>query len=81
MAASAAVPAIAQVAVGGPVAAATRPNILLIVTDDQPKHTNWAIQKSIAWLGGQGRDLPRGPRHHPAVRAVPVVGLLGPLCP
>ncbi|MFF0066413.1 sulfatase [Streptomyces sp. NPDC005279] len=60
VAASAAVPAIAQVAAGGPVAAATRPNILLIVTDDQPEQTNWAIQKTIAWLGGQGVTFPEG---------------------
>ncbi|WP_131738406.1 sulfatase family protein [Actinomadura roseirufa] len=38
----------------GPAAAATRPNVLLIVTDDQPKQTDWAIQKTISWLGGQG---------------------------
>ncbi|WP_436498063.1 sulfatase family protein [Actinokineospora sp. HUAS TT18] len=34
--------------------AATRPNVLLIVTDDQPKHTQWATQKTFDWIAGQG---------------------------
>ncbi|WP_067453274.1 sulfatase family protein [Actinomadura macra] len=41
-------------ALSGTASAATRPNVLLIVTDDNPKQTNWALQKTIAWLGGQG---------------------------
>ncbi|MFC5800145.1 sulfatase [Streptomyces formicae] len=54
-AAAAAVPAIAQVtAAAGPASAATRPNILLIVTDDQPKHTEWALPKTVDWLAGRG---------------------------
>ncbi|MGX1667983.1 sulfatase-like hydrolase/transferase [Streptomyces sp. NPDC055400] len=54
VAAAVAVPAAAQLATGTPAAAATRPNILLIVTDDQPKHTDWATSKTINWLVGQG---------------------------
>nr|WP_263972388.1 sulfatase [Spongiactinospora rosea] len=34
--------------------------MLLIVTDDQPKQTNWAIQKTINWLGGQGVTFSNG---------------------
>lgn len=60
VAAAAAIPTVAQVAAGGSAAAATRPNILLIVTDDQPKQTNWAIQKTINWLGGQGVTFTEG---------------------
>ncbi|WOX20805.1 sulfatase [Streptomyces solicathayae] len=59
-AAAAAVPAIAQVAAGGPAAATTRPNILLIVTDDQPKHTEWALPKTTAWLADQGVKFTNG---------------------
>ncbi|GLX17609.1 MULTISPECIES: hypothetical protein [Streptomyces] len=35
-------------------AAAGRTTILLIVTDDQPKHTEWALPKTVAWLADQG---------------------------
>lgn len=61
-AAAAAVPTVlAQVAAAGPAAAATtRPNILLIVTDDQPKHTEWALQKTTAWLADQGVRFTNG---------------------
>ncbi|MGW6710023.1 sulfatase family protein [Streptomyces sp. NPDC054956] len=59
-AAAATVPAIGQVVGAAPAAAATRPNILLIVTDDQPKHTDWAIQKTIAWIAGQGVKFTHG---------------------
>lgn len=38
-------------------AAATRPNILLIVTDDQPKDTNWATQKIRDWLVSGGVEF------------------------
>ncbi|MGE7386421.1 sulfatase family protein [Streptomyces sp. NPDC004126] len=41
-------------------AAAGRPNILLIVTDDQPKHTEWALPKTVAWLAGQGVKFTNG---------------------
>ncbi|WP_241267479.1 sulfatase family protein [Streptomyces scabichelini] len=41
-------------------AAATRPNILLIVTDDHPKQTGWALQKTVDWLGGQGVTFTNG---------------------
>ncbi|MFE2481371.1 sulfatase-like hydrolase/transferase [Streptomyces sp. NPDC059389] len=59
-AAAAAVPAIAQVPAASPAAAATRPNILLIVTDDQPNHTEWALPKTTAWLAGQGVKFTNG---------------------
>ncbi|WP_225878893.1 sulfatase family protein [Spongiactinospora rosea] len=44
----------------GVASSAARPNVLLIVTDDQPKQTNWAIQKTINWLGGQGVTFSNG---------------------
>lgn len=31
-----------------------RPNVLLIVTDDQPKHTEWATPTVRSWLGDHG---------------------------
>nr|WP_242606625.1 sulfatase [Protofrankia symbiont of Coriaria ruscifolia] len=37
-----------------PASAATRPNILVIVSDDQPKETQWATQKILNWVAGQG---------------------------
>ncbi|MGW6690243.1 sulfatase family protein [Streptomyces sp. NPDC054961] len=60
VAAATAVPALAQVAGAGPAAAAGRPNILLIVTDDQPKHTEWALPKTVAWLADQGVKFTNG---------------------
>ncbi|MET9736102.1 sulfatase [Streptomyces sp. NPDC006458] len=60
VAAATAVPAVAQVAGASAASAATRPNILLIVTDDNPKHTDWALQKTISWLGGQGVTFTHG---------------------
>ncbi|GAA0317923.1 hypothetical protein GCM10010302_66230 [Streptomyces polychromogenes] len=60
VAAATAVPAAAQVAAAGPAAAAGRPNILLIVTDDQPKHTEWALPKTVAWLADQGVKFTHG---------------------
>ncbi|MFJ9338517.1 sulfatase [Streptomyces sp. NPDC101733] len=60
VAASAATPALAQAATGTGATAGARPNILLIVTDDQPKHTDWAIPKVIDWLGGQGVTFTHG---------------------
>ncbi|MFG2616285.1 sulfatase [Streptomyces sp. NPDC048507] len=61
VAASAAAPGLARAA-GTPGAApvGARPNILLIVTDDQPKHTDWAIPKTIDWLGGRGVTFTHG---------------------
>ncbi len=41
-----AIPGFAQSA-----SAATHPNVPLIITDDQPKHTDWATPKIINWLG------------------------------
>ncbi|WP_239517846.1 sulfatase-like hydrolase/transferase [Streptomyces sp. ICC1] len=58
-AAAVTVPAIGQAA-ASPAAAANRPNILLIVTDDQPKQTEWALQKTVAWLAGQGVKFHHG---------------------
>lgn len=43
-----------------PARAVGRPNILLVVTDDQPKETQWAISKTIAWLGGAGTTFSSG---------------------
>ncbi|MEU2451609.1 sulfatase [Streptomyces sp. NPDC012765] len=61
VAAAAATPALAGAANAAPAAAAAaRPNILLIVTDDQPKHTDWALPKLINWLGGQGVTFTHG---------------------
>ncbi|MEV7611874.1 sulfatase [Streptomyces sp. NPDC089799] len=61
-AAAAATPGLARAA--GPAAtasaSASRPNILLIVTDDQPKQTHWATPKLIDWLGGQGVTFTHG---------------------
>ncbi|MFC8229848.1 sulfatase [Streptomyces sp. NPDC057287] len=59
-AAAAAVPAMAQAATAGPAAAAARPNILLIVTDDQPKQTEWALPKTVGWLAGRGVRFTHG---------------------
>ncbi|WP_263169811.1 sulfatase [Streptomyces sp. SCSIO ZS0520] len=61
VAAGAAVPAIAAqayAAANGP--AAARPNILLIVTDDQPKHTEWAQPRTTGWLADQGVKFTHG---------------------
>ncbi|MER7000902.1 sulfatase [Streptomyces sp. NPDC000410] len=60
VAAATAVPGLAQVAGAGPAAAAGRPNILLIVTDDQPKHTEWALSKTVGWLADQGVRFTNG---------------------
>ncbi|WP_460303985.1 sulfatase family protein [Actinocorallia aurea] len=40
--------------------AGERPNILVIVTDDQPKETLWALPRTRAWLGGRGVEFTRG---------------------
>ncbi|GAA2071536.1 sulfatase family protein [Actinomadura alba] len=38
----------------------TRPNVLLIVTDDQPKDTDWATQRIRNWLVGNGVEFTNG---------------------
>ncbi|MFE6856542.1 sulfatase-like hydrolase/transferase, partial [Streptomyces sp. NPDC057674] len=58
MAAGAALPALA--AAPARAAGAARPNVLLIVTDDQPKHTEWATPKTVAWLADQGVRFTNG---------------------
>ncbi|MFH9725926.1 sulfatase [Streptomyces sp. NPDC017254] len=60
VAAATAVPGLAQIAGAGPAAAAARPNILLIVTDDQPKQTEWALPKTVDWLAEQGVRFTNG---------------------
>jgi len=52
VAATAAVPGVASAV--SSISAATRPNVLLIITDDQPKQTQWATQKTFDWIAGQG---------------------------
>ncbi|MFD7557190.1 MULTISPECIES: sulfatase [unclassified Streptomyces] len=59
VAAAAATPALAGSA-SASTASAARPNILLIVTDDQPKHTDWALQKTIGWIADQGVKFTNG---------------------
>ncbi|MFE2166636.1 sulfatase [Streptomyces sp. NPDC059447] len=59
VAAAAATPALAGSAAAS-TASAARPNILLIVTDDQPKHTDWALQKTIGWIADQGVKFTNG---------------------
>ncbi|GAA2797313.1 sulfatase family protein [Saccharopolyspora taberi] len=38
-------------------AAGNRPNVLVIVTDDQPKETDWATKKTRDWLAGRGVEF------------------------
>ncbi|WP_405690357.1 sulfatase [Streptomyces sp. NBC_01185] len=60
-AATAAVPALTQRAAADSAAAvAARPNILLIVTDDQPKQTEWALPRTVDWLAGHGVTFTHG---------------------
>ncbi|MFC7614095.1 sulfatase [Actinokineospora soli] len=40
--------------------AASRPNILLIITDDQPKQTQWATSKTFDWIARQGVRFSNG---------------------
>ncbi|MEU6195623.1 sulfatase [Streptomyces sp. NPDC047061] len=42
-----------------------RPNILLVLTDDQPKETDWAIRRTADWLGGQGVTFTRAHANTP----------------
>ncbi|AZM48706.1 sulfatase [Streptomyces sp. WAC 06738] len=60
--AAAAATAVPAVAAAAPAAGATarRPNILLVVTDDQPKQTEWATPKTVDWLGGEGVTFTHG---------------------
>lgn len=37
-----------------------RPNVLLIVTDDQPLHTEWAMPSIVSQIGGQGVRFTNG---------------------
>ncbi|WP_157249757.1 sulfatase family protein [Nonomuraea typhae] len=55
--------AAAAAVTSGPASAATRPkrpNILLIVTDDHRKETEWAIPSIVSLIGGQGVDFSHG---------------------
>ncbi|MEV0189995.1 sulfatase [Kitasatospora purpeofusca] len=62
VAATTAAPAALQLAAAAPAAAAGagRPNILLIVTDDQPKQTEWATPQTVDWIAGHGVRFTRG---------------------
>ncbi|MFD4508812.1 sulfatase [Streptomyces sp. NPDC058457] len=42
-----------------------RPNILFVLTDDQPKETDWAIRRTADWLGGQGVAFARAHANTP----------------
>lgn len=37
-----------------------RPNILLIITDDHPVETEWALPKTLGWLAREGVSFPNG---------------------
>ncbi|MFI6501228.1 sulfatase [Nonomuraea typhae] len=55
--------AAAAAVTSGPASAATRPkrpNILLIVTDDHRKETEWAIPSIVSLIGGRGVDFSHG---------------------
>lgn len=41
-------------------AGSSRPNILLVVADDQPKETDWAMRQTLAWLGAHGVTYANG---------------------
>ena len=42
-----------------------RPNILLVLTDDQPKETDWALPQTLDWLGGHGVSFGRAHANTP----------------
>ncbi|WP_406442379.1 sulfatase [Streptomyces sp. NBC_01613] len=42
-----------------------RPNILLVLTDDQPKETDWALPRTLDWLGGNGVTFGRAHANTP----------------
>ncbi|MFG1809584.1 sulfatase [Streptomyces sp. NPDC049040] len=54
-----AVPAVTGAA-AAQAAAGTRPNILVVLTDDQPNATEWATPKTKAWLVDNGVKFGRG---------------------
>lgn len=43
-----------------PARAATRPNVLVVVTDDHPKGTAWSMSKARNWLVGSGVEFTNG---------------------
>ncbi|GAB7104434.1 hypothetical protein JCM4814A_27480 [Streptomyces phaeofaciens JCM 4814] len=49
---------------GGP-RAEHRPNILLVLTDDQPKETDWALRRTLDWLGRDGVAFDRAHANTP----------------
>ncbi|MCX4764930.1 sulfatase [Streptomyces sp. NBC_01275] len=42
-----------------------RPNILLVLTDDQPKETDWALRQTVDWLGRDGVTFARAHANTP----------------
>lgn len=44
--------------------AAAIPAVLLVVTDDQPKDTEWATPETVDWLGDHGVLDTRDPYHY-----------------
>ncbi|MGH3387457.1 MAG: sulfatase family protein [Actinomadura sp.] len=36
------------------------PNVLVVITDDQPLGTDWAMPRTVGWLAGRGVDLANG---------------------
>lgn len=42
-----------------------RPNILFVLTDDQPKETDWALRRTVDWLGGGGTEFTRAHANTP----------------
>ncbi|MFF5182304.1 sulfatase [Streptomyces sp. NPDC000345] len=42
-----------------------RPNILLVLTDDQPKGTDWALRQTLDWLGRDGVTFERAHANTP----------------
>ncbi|MEU6355578.1 sulfatase [Streptomyces sp. NPDC047072] len=42
-----------------------RPNILFVLTDDQPKETDWALRRTVDWLGGSGTEFTRAHANTP----------------
>ncbi|MEU6146003.1 sulfatase [Streptomyces sp. NPDC047081] len=42
-----------------------RPNILFVLTDDQPKETDWALPQTLDWLGGHGTAFTRAHANTP----------------
>ncbi|MFC4504039.1 MULTISPECIES: sulfatase [Streptomyces] len=42
-----------------------RPNILFVLTDDQPKETDWALRRTLGWLGRDGVTFARAHANTP----------------